>query len=373
MHALSSRVSLTLLNLSYQSLFGTKTEEKSADSSNGNNTSSSSPSPLFSHLLPFAPAKSQNPPNVIIVTADTRPLPTVGSFESFLSIFAVALQYYAHIHNYTVVRYIYETDTYRNTCKHPMHGSRHASWCKLLAVRRVMMHSPANSIIVWMDSDAAIANVNQSVPDIIAAAGTGRVRHACRSPACERFKHAACLLTTANYPAESENAMASVFFLRSSQCSLTTLRWWWNVGICGNEFPWEQRALNSILYPASYMFKDVRVSQLAIGPNYRAPGQPLEHFGHTHVPSERLSLSLACLTKVFHGKLPSPEAFELWHSKAQAAQVWFNKTDLVDVGIELAGVNLNSGLELASYLDAERAKKLLAKECFYMGFHPTTP
>jgi len=153
-----------------------------------------------------------------IVTADTRPLPDAFDNSSVFSVFAVALQHFAALHGHPLTRLVYKSPHYRKTCSHPVHGMRHASWCKLLAVQRVLASSTEGSLVLWMDSDAGLGSASLDVITMLRTSGTGRVRHACTSVACAEHKERSCLYPMANYPAEVCLAKA-----RCADCQLTTL------------------------------------------------------------------------------------------------------------------------------------------------------
>jgi len=170
--------------------------------------------------------------------------------------------------------------------------------------------------------------------------------------------------------------MASVFLLRNDACGRDVLRRWWNVGICAHEFPWEQRALNSILYPASFQASQWNISQLAVGPNYRAAGQPFVHFGHTHTPAERLALAHAAVARFFGGALPFKNETQRLHDAAKRAEVVVDEAELKALSRALAGggnLTAASGSDLLELLDPTRRLKLEKGECFYMGYSPPTP
>ena len=137
-----------------------------------------------------------------IVTADTRPLPVAFNNNSVFSIFAVALQHFAALRGHALSRLVYKSPHYRETCSHPVHGARHASWCKLLAVHRALAGAPEGSLVLWMDSDAGVGSASVDIAALLRTSGTGRVRHACTSPACAEHKQRSCLYPMANYPAE---------------------------------------------------------------------------------------------------------------------------------------------------------------------------
>jgi len=171
--------------------------------------------------------------------------------------------------------------------------------------------------------------------------------------------------------------MASVFLLRNDACGREVLRRWWNVGMCAREFPWEQRALNSILYPASFHARRWNISQLAVGPNYRAAGQPFVHFGHTHATAERVALAHAAVARFFGGALPLANETQRLHDAAKRAEVVVDEAELKALAGALAGGGGNetaaSGSDLLEWLDAARRLKLERGECFYMGYAPPTP
>jgi len=312
--------------------------------------------------------------SVIIVTAETRSLPANASMDSFLSVMAVNQHAWAAERGYPLLRFVYPPmGKLSRTCFHPLHGARHASWCKLLAVRMAALCVPATALVFWMDSDSTATRMSADVRALIEAAPTGRISHkTCYRDECMRFKHRACLLTTANFPSETENAMASMFFLTADACGLAALRAWWNIGICADEFPWEQRALNSVLYPASYHnASDVRISQMAYGPNHYNDSEPFVHFGHTFSSRDRLNLTQHAMRRLFSGRAPSNDEFAQWHAVARASEVPLTPEALNATSAELCSGG--DGWHVAQWLDEARRKMFLARECFWAIFIPKVP
>jgi len=329
--------------------------------------------PAAPALPAYCPEGSQSA-SVIIVTAETRALPANASIDGFLSVMAVNQHAWAAERGYPLLRFVYpRSGKLSRTCFHPFHGPRHASWCKLLAVRMAALCVPATALVFWMDSDSTATRLSADARTLIEAAPTGRISHkTCYSDECMRFKRRACLLTTANFPSETENAMASMFFITANDCGLAALRAWWNVGICADEFPWEQRALNSVLYPASYHnASDVRISQMAYGPNHYNDTEPFVHFGHTFSPKDRLNLTQHAMRRLFNGRTPAVDEFARWHSIARASEVLLTAEALNATSVELC--NGGDGWHVAEWLDAARRKMFLARECFWAIFIPKVP
>ena len=365
----------------------------------------------------LAPERAR--PRVLLVSADSRrlpdaPAPHLGSGAdeggrewnatldgiavlpvqdplSFMSAFAAGMEAYLERHEGEVdmIRYVYDEGRRRasKTCRHPTLGDRHASWCKLLAVRHALEDARAAEAewLVWVDSDAFFTNVSATVEEVALRAGAFCGRR-CRSPACAALLESAAIVTTCNLPALFESAMASVFFVRVGPeperraRAKVALQAWWNVRQCASQFPWEQRALNTVLFPASdaprgalnataenALFRAVAVSSVA--PNVYARGELVYHVGHTVSRRDRLSWVTGVLPRV--GVSTQADLLRL-HRRAQARETPMSADDLDRVSSALAEERVGGAepFDALSALPADLRAKAAASECEYVPYAP---
>jgi hypothetical protein len=94
---------------------------------------------------------------VWIVTADTEPLSPLSAIQTgkWMDLMAVSVFHWAKRHGYGYTRYTYEFSDPKKTdinrvCSHPVFGERHASWCKLLVVGKLMKElSQTVELLIW--------------------------------------------------------------------------------------------------------------------------------------------------------------------------------------------------------------------------------
>eukprot|EP00928_Gymnodinium_smaydae_P091997 TRINITY_DN75772_c0_g1_i1.p1 TRINITY_DN75772_c0_g1~~TRINITY_DN75772_c0_g1_i1.p1 ORF type:complete len:427 (+),score=57.69 TRINITY_DN75772_c0_g1_i1:72-1352(+) len=251
-------------------------------------------------------ASTQRPwsDHVIMVTADNRkPRANVTPEEAtFFEWAALANLAYAQRHGYDY-RYFHYVGN--DGCAHPQYGTRHWSWCKLLPVAAMLESvsaggytGPSRPTVFWVDSDAAIQYQTWSLPEFIncTGLGCGRLRYPgqCRTaddsvPKNVHYKNSASMLFFQNHFFCLESACGAAFLVRGTSRGRKLLSHWWNLPICRQKFPWEQRALNDVMFPLFHGEGGIEVLATKIDANPRPDGASyLQTHGHTGDPLTRV-------------------------------------------------------------------------------------
>jgi hypothetical protein len=105
-----------------------------------------------------------------IVTGDTTNLAPKSTMDStsWMDLMAVLNLNYAQAHGYGYTRFTYNASDVNSVCAHPSFGARHASWCKLLVVAKVMAEAPSSvEYVMWLDSDAVVQQQQLTIPAMI--------------------------------------------------------------------------------------------------------------------------------------------------------------------------------------------------------------
>jgi len=118
---------------------------------------------------------------------------------------------------------------------------------------------------LWLDSDANVATPEISMDAFLGSVleGSG-CNYMLEGPHLRRSRQPiedAHLLVSRSTLQCNEPAICGLWFLRNTARGREILREWWNLDVCGAEFPWEQRALNS--YLLNFKPKDIAVMDMA--------------------------------------------------------------------------------------------------------------
>jgi hypothetical protein len=163
-----------------------------------------------------------------------------------MELMAIARLHYAQRYGYGFTRFTYEPGADAdNTCTHPRFGARHASWCKLLVIAKLLQELPKSvEHLVWLDSDT-MPQQQISFPQFLKLTPNGCVSNPCTTsqPAseCKAHKDRAGLLVASNYPSCTQPGLCAVQVWRpGTKSTPKLLQAWWNTNFCSQQFPWDQ-------------------------------------------------------------------------------------------------------------------------------------
>jgi hypothetical protein len=174
-----------------------------------------------------------------IVTGDTSSLTEGATMNdtNYMDLMAVLNLKYAQTHGYGYTRFKYGGDDINSVCAHPSFGSRHASWCKLLVVAKVMQEAPPSvEHVLWLDTDAVMQKQQLTIPEIIDILPSG-CGNRCNTTECQAHRRSSALLVLANYPFCQEPGLCAVNIWKRHSYE-PILKMWWNYNQCRQEFPW---------------------------------------------------------------------------------------------------------------------------------------
>lgn len=219
-----------------------------------------------------------------LVMSDTR---AADELHEYWQLTAAINRHYAISHGYGFFRARLrwngtsaESPKLASACTHGMHGPRASPWCKIPVMAYVALHGVLGrrcSRLMYLDSDAYIANLSMSVDGFLArsrrmgdeavAANGGRPWH---------------LLFSSNAPFQPDGLCTAVFWMRNSGEACGLLRRWWDSPWpnLSHAHPFEQRPM-SVLHRFHRAFGErVRLMPTATFFRTRQAGWPINPFVH---------------------------------------------------------------------------------------------
>eukprot|EP01084_Bolivina_argentea_P289696 497502_1 len=162
--------------------------------------------------------------SITIITSDNREM----TASNYASLTAVINYLYAKKYGYNFIYYKWHTQhnnehmnkkpKFDIICPHSKYGSRSAPWCKLISIYHALyysIYSANNSMVVYLDSDAAFFNHNIDIEYYL------------KTMNYSIYHTDSALITSINFPWSIKSTSGSMIFKNNiiSKCILTK---WWN-------------------------------------------------------------------------------------------------------------------------------------------------